>query len=487
MGVAHVGTTGTRAPLEPGGVGEVDPFDVASWPMPVLAVELEELATSLPRRDRAEQAAEWAAAALVGGATPAELCEAALWCGMRNTRTEGRGPLGLVTHSVLAAAASRDLPGDERSRSMAAAQLVAYTAGAYRGGVNDPAEGPSRLGWYEPSDLGPDPVDVFLELAGTGQTELSDHAWLAAAAADPVGAEQALISLSAGGYPLNEHKVVYPAQLRDWLGDDAPLDPVLFRPAARYAGNHLQHPDARTRRADSMALAEEAGTAGSQEGHDLGRVSLVATGLAVTPTAEREALVIGSLQDRLDPGDLALAVALLTAARFAATSFDPTNPVAPVGPVHSCTGADAVARCIELARSDALQFELALCAPLSPTARRLAAVAGLVVPPSDDGALDDLMEALVGGDPDGAAEAAAAVPVDDDAAVTAAWGAVAAAAARDQWMVTHAVKHTVAMHRQFHRTAHPARAWFLAAAARTAGHVAAVDQPIAALLDRRLG
>ena len=114
-------------------------------------------------------------------------------------------------------------------------------------------------------------------------------------------------------------------------------------------------------------------------------------------------------------------------------------------------------------------------------------MAELTVPPFDDGALDDLHDALADGDPDAAAEAASAIPPDDDDAVDAAWSALARTAARDQWMVTHAVKHVVAMHEDFHHSAHPARAWFLAAAARTAAHAAAVDQPLAGRADELLG
>lgn len=464
-----------------------DPFDVHTWPLPPLAVQLDAVLTEIPRGDRSAPALEWAAARLGEGVTPTQLCEAALWCGLRSTRTEGRGPHGLVGHAVLAAASTRDLPGDERSRATAAALLVAYTAGAYRGGANDPAEGPSQLAWFEPAEAGPDPVTVFVEAAERGECDLADHAWLAAAAADPVAAEQALVSLGAGGYPLNEHKLVYPAQLRAWLGDDRPVDPVLFRAAARYVGNHLQHHGAEERRADAATLAEMVDAPVADGDFDLERVSLVANGLAMTPHGAVAALVIGSLQDELDPQDLVLAIALLTAARHAATPFDPTDPLAPVAAVHAGTGTAAVASCLERARDDALRFELALCAPLSPTASRLAAVEELVVAPHDDGALDDLRDALEAGDPDGAADAASAVPVDDASAVEAAWAAVAATAARDQWMVTHAVKHTVAMHRDFHRSAHPARGWFLAAAARTAAHAATVDQPLADRLDELLG
>jgi hypothetical protein len=269
----------------------VDPFDDTSWDLPPLALELEALAVAAPRGpggDHATRAVDWACAHLRDGADPRSLCEAALWCGLRNGRTEGRGPYGLVTHAVLAAHASAALGAlaigdDGRTAALAAVGLCAYTAGAYRGGVNDPAEGPSRLAWFEPTDLGDDPVEAFLELAGSGETDLVDHAWLAAAAADPVAAEQALISAAAAGYQLNEHKLVYPAQLRAWAGDDAPLHPTLWRAAARYAGNHLQSPGtAESRRADAAALAEMVDAPAPDGDHDLARVSVVATGIART-------------------------------------------------------------------------------------------------------------------------------------------------------------------------------------------------------------
>jgi hypothetical protein len=472
-----------------------DPFDVASWPLPELALELDELATRSPRRGgRAQDAADWACRRLADGVEASALAEAAMWCGLLNARAEGRGPYGLVTHAVLAGHATAAIDPDPATRAMAAAQLCAYTAGAYRGGVNDPAEGPSRLAWFDPGDLAAategqvDAVARFAELAERGECDLADHAWLAAAENDPVAAEQALISVAAGGYHLNEHKLVYPAQLRAWLGDDAPLDPVLFRAAARYVGNHLQAPErADTCRADAAALAEMLDAPAADGDHDLERVSVVATGIARTPAHELGPLLLGSLQDELDPQDLVLAIALVTAARFADTHFDPSDPVGPVGPIHACTGTNALRRCLQRARSDELRFELALCAPDSPTSRSLVRIGELSVAPFDDGALDDLRDALADGDPDAAAEAASAVPPDDEAAVESAWSAIAATAARDQWMVTHAVKHTVAMREDFASSQHPARIWFLAAAARTAAHVAAVDQPLADRIADQLG
>ena len=468
-----------------------DPFDEATWPMPELAVELEALCTGEPRAGgHAEAALRWACAQLSAGHQPRSLCESALWVGLRNSRSEGRGPHGLVSHAVIAAPAAAALGDDDTTgatAALAAAQLCAYVAGDHHGGVNDPAEGPTRLAWFDPVDLGADPVTAFAELAARGEPDLADHAWLTAAIADPVGAEQALISLGAGGYELNEHKLVHPAQLRAWIGDDAPVDPLLFRCAARYVGNHLQAPRAaESRRADAAALAEMVDAGIADGDHDLERVSVVATGIARTPRSELGALLLGSLQDELDPQDLVLAVALVNAARFADSDFGP-GPLAVVSPTHACTGTNAVRRCLVRARSDELRFELALCAIESTSAQRLAPIAELAVPVFDDGAVDDLLAALDDGDPDAAAEAASAVPVDDPHAVEAAWTAVARAAAEDQWMVMHAAKHVVAMREDFHASAHPARAWFLAAAARTAAHATAADQPFARSVRDQLG
>ncbi len=472
------------------GTENVDPFDPDAWPMPALALELEALATEVPRRDRSTDAAAWVVDRASEGAATRDLCEAALWVGLRNARSEGRGPAGLVTHSVLAAHASDAIgslaaaDGDDgRVATLAAAQLCAYTAGSYRGGINDPKEGPSRLGWYGHELEGArDPVEGFLDAAASGETELTDHAWLHAAHHDPVAAEAALVSAGAAGYHLNEHKIIYPAQLRAWIGEDAALSAVLFRAAARYAGTPLQDWDlAQSRRADAAVRAEMLADspASRTQDHDDARVSVVATGIAQTPANEIEPLLVGSLQDGLSPEELVAAVSLVSAARLADTTFDAADPSAPVAALHACTGANAVRRCLDRAGEDPLRFELALCATRSPNLRRLAPIAELSVPPSDGGALEDLLASLADGDPDGAADAASAIPPDDADATEAAWQAVAAAAVTDQWMLLHATKLAVAMHEDFAHSTHPARIWFLAAAARVAAHATLVDQPLA--------
>ena len=473
-----------------------DPFDVTSWELPPLALELESIATTAPRAAGAghgDRAVQWACAHLRDGVAPRALCEAALWCGLRNGRTEGRGPFGLVTHAVLAAHASASLgalaaPGDTLTAALAAVQLCAYTAGSYRGGVNDPAEGPSRWPGTSRPTWAPIRSPRSSELAGSGETDLVDHAWLAAAAADPVAAEQALISAAAAGYQLNEHKLVYPAQLRAWLGDDAALDPVLFRAAARYAGNHLQSADtAETRRADAAALAQMVDAGIADGDHDLERVSVVATGIARTPHHELSPLLLGSLQDELAPEDLVLAIALVTAARFADTSFDPADPVSPVGPIHACTGRTRSVgawsgraptncgsswRCVHPRappHAGSRPSASCRCHPSTTVPSRTCATRSPTATPTRPRRPHPRCHPRTPTRPPRRGRR---------------WPA---AAATDQWMVTHAVKHVVAMHEDFHHSAHPARAWFLAAAARTAAHATSVDQPVAQRADELLG
>jgi hypothetical protein len=468
-----------------------DPFDRGRWPLPQLASELDDLAArSQPPDGSVDPAgADWAIDQLLDGAAPRDLCTAALWVGFRRGRSEGRCATGTVTHSVLAAASCASLgqlaEGDPLGHlaAMAAVQHVAYTLGSYLGGVNDDREGPSMLGWFEPHDGGADPVQEFLDAAAAGECDLADHCWLAAVRADPHGAEQALIAAAAAGYHLNEHKLVYPAQIRQWAEADPSSGPVILRAAARYAGNHLQDPlRSESRRADAAALALEAEDRPTVRG-GADRVSVVATGIARTPHKDLGPLLTASLSDGLAPEDLVRAVSLVTAARFASTSLDRVGLIAAV---HAGTGVNAVRRCLERASSAELRYELAICSTEGPTLPSLAGIEELAVPRSDDGALDDLIDALDEGDPDAAADAATAVPLDDTAALRTAWRAVFATGATDQWLQLHGIKHVVAMHDDFEVSDHPARVWYLAAAARTAALASTVDQPVAREVDRRL-
>lgn len=463
-------------------------FEQATWPGPALTDELVRLATQPSGGPpTTEQIVSWVGAQLDGGATAEQLCEAALWLGLRHTRVEGRGPIGLVSHVVLAAHACVSIGDDDPATAITAAtQLVAYAVGDRRGGVNDEREGPTQLQHFSPGSTGPDPAQDFLDAALAGECELADHRWLAAADHDPSAAVAALVSAGAAGYHLNEHKVIYPAQLLAWCERRGSLDPTLLRAAARFAGNHVQDPDhALARRADAGVLADIVEMEGAEvPAGDLARISTVATGLARTAPRDLGPLLLGSLQDGLSPLDLVHATALVSAARFADTTF--AGP--PIGAIHAGTGTNALRRCIESATSPEAVYELALCATESPSLGALSPIEELTVAPTDDGALEDLFDALDDGDPDAAADAASAVPPGDPDATAAAWTAIRRAAATDQSMLLHGVKHVVAMHEDFQASEHPARGWFLAAAARTAAHAAAGPSEVSdAVAERLLG
>jgi hypothetical protein len=228
------------------------------------------------------------------------------------------------------------------------------------------------------------------------------------------------------------------------------------------------------------------------------RLTALATGLARTPRPTLAPLLLASLEDGLPPEDLVDAVALVHAAAFAITplrdhrepgpatqSGDADRPLLSVA-LRACTGADAVQRCLARAEFPELRYELALWSTESSAGALLEPIGELWVPPSDDGGLDDLRDALADGDPDAAAEAATAVAPDDPDACDAAWQAVRGASASDQWQGLQLLVQVQALQRGFGGTDHPARIWFLAAAARAAAHATACDQPVRELTEQIL-
>jgi hypothetical protein len=58
-----------------------------------------------------------------------------------------------------------------------------------------------------------------------------------------------------------------------------------------------------------------------------------------------------------------------------------------------------------------------------------------------------------------------------------AWRCVHDAVIIDQWLVQHGPKQSVALHDLYRATVHPYRSAYLAAAARTAALIVAIDQP----------
>lgn len=83
-----------------------DPFDRDRWNLPALALEFEDLVTGSARDGDSAPVIAWATAHLGGGRHPRDLCEAAMWVGLRHGRVEGSGIQAMVSHSVLGAHAA---------------------------------------------------------------------------------------------------------------------------------------------------------------------------------------------------------------------------------------------------------------------------------------------------------------------------------------------------------------------------------------------
>ena len=453
-----------------------------SWDPEPLSVELEGIDP--------DDLVDWALDRLDDGVTPEELCTAAMSAGLRRTRPEGRGPHGSVSSSVIAAKAMIDVGRRQPTlAALAAVQHVAYTAGTTAGGFNSPHEGPFRLEWFMAGDLDDEdedggPSEAFVEAALIGECDLADHHWMAAATTDPSRAEAALWSAAVAGYHLSEHKLIAPDELLGWSTIDgrAP-DPVVLRAAARYAANHLQDfGRAVQRRADARALAAEVDPGDSG---DPDRIGVVATGLARTDHRHLGTLVFGSLADGLAPDDLAQAVSLVTAARYALTIDQ--EGIDSFTAMQANAGIHAVRAGLSRLDTAQVQYELALASVESPSTMQLDPVDELYAPPTDDGALDDLVGAIEAGDPDGASEAGTAIRVEHAGDVDAAWSAIRAAAVADETRHLAAVRHVVGLEDDFRASTHPCRGWYLAAAARTAGRSAGTEQVIAARVREHLG
>jgi hypothetical protein len=505
-----------------------------------LAAELDDLVatTSGQCDDHAVEAAVvWAATRLREGSAPTELRDAALRTCLRAAEA---CPERSLPAEVAAIGARRSTPViapvpdgadaaalddsidthagaiDElatRGAQLAAVQCVAAAVTWRRGlvdaehppdgsaarnsdaaGESDAARDSDDTAWIDLDE--PDPVGQFMDGALRAELAAADARWRAAARSDPEAALDALVSIAASGYHHDEHTMRLSAHLRRWadgLARDEPPDPMVFTVAARHASRRAEDATARDRRLRAEAMAFDALDLAPA---DLGRVprgghglvTSVGTGLARTPTETRAALLHASLDGGLSPEDLVEAVALLAACAYAGTSFDDdeSGRADRAAAMGSCTGALALAHHLERTHSPGLRYELALCSIHSPGARCTEPAFELWVPPSDDAGLEDLRAALVDGDPDAAADAATAVSLDDAASADAAWSAVIATAARDQWHGVGTLEHVEAAHRACTSTDHPARIWYLAAAARSAAYGAAAPQPLAVLAEMHL-
>jgi hypothetical protein len=446
--------------------------DRAEWNLPPLAVEFEDVV------DAGNDAISWAVARLRDGGTTTQLIQAAAWTALRRTPVEGRTIRGLVAHGVLASPAidriaSRTSNGGGQ---LAAVGHVAYVAGTF--GQNDLQHGPMTLRWFEPANSSGsgDAAAAFSSAAAVGDTELADHLWLALAASDRAQAEHELIRAAASGAHLNPHKVIYPAELRTWFGD-SPLDPRMWRAAVRYCANYLQDPTESTHRWErASAMAGNAGPVGDAE-----RVSYLAdrAGFSSGATSEEieQALAAG-----MNPSDVAEALSLGAAARYATTHFG--GGFSAIGPIHATTGAAAV--CVLVNRSSDEVLQCGLLDSLRTVGDRFgldaADLHSLDIAPVA-ASLDDLRRAIQNADEDEAARVALTVP-DEDA--ESAWKEIHDVAVTDQWLVQHAPKQSVALHDRYRACRHGRRTVYLAAAARTAALVTGLDQPQATLIRQAL-
>ena len=180
--------------------------------------------------------------------------------------------------------------------------------------------------------------------------------------------------------------------------------------------------------------------------------------------------------------------ALLRAAAYAVTSIDAVSVHEGANPqvqsaLTACIAADALQLCMRSTQSLSLRYELALAAPLSPSASSLDSVGELWVPPFDSSGLADTLLALADADPDSAAEAATAIPPQDHESTNQAWLAIRRAVAADSSLQMQPLAQVAALERGFRATDHPARIWFLAAAARTAAQSRSHAEPLAALAE----
>lgn len=450
------------------------------------AIELAGLvadASALDDARRLELGVRWTCTTLDAGVSAAALCRAAAEVGAGHVDVL---PLAAPACAALATWDTGDDAELHRTARLAAVQLVARALCAGETSVDGqaedalvptdgPAEGPVAPG---------DPFHGYLDAALDGDVRRAEAAWRAAAALDPVVAAQVLISSGAAGYHLDETRLVLPAQVSAWPGSAATSAIVARSAAVRLAAATQDRDHASIRRADAAVLAEDAmerspETFGRLARASHERLSILATGIALTAPQDLGPLLLASLEDGLAPEDLADAIALLRASAMAITDLG-ADPDRTTRALLACAGADAVQRCMSTAHTPDLRYELALCATEGPSSDALEPVAELWVPPFDDGAFEDLLVALEEGDSEAAAEAASAVPPDDPATTDTAWRALAALAVTDSSPSLAAVTHVVAMERGFRTSAHPARIWFLAAAARVAAGVGSTERPLAA-------
>ena len=310
---------------------------------------------------------------------------------------------------------------------------------------------------------------------------------------DASEAHNAIVSAASTRFYVNEQLLIMTASVAALGLDTAIHQQLSCGLAQQIALQAIDEEFAFDQRMQAQLLADQAQsrsleTAGRFEPSTHARLTALGTGIAQTPAEQLAPLLLASLEDGLDPADLVDTFALLRAAAYAVTSIDAVSVHEGANPqvqsaLTACIAADALQLCMTSTQSLSLRYELALAAPLSPSASSLSSVGELWVPPFDSSGLADTLLAIADADPDSAAEAATAIPPQDHESTNQAWLAIRRAVAADSSLQMQPLAQVAALERGFRSTDHPARIWFLAAAARTAAQSRSHAEPLAALAE----
>lgn len=453
--------------------------------------------STAPAGNLAADAVRWACSQLATGASPRALCAAVLDVAAEiqsgSTRLAGlknnpRTTAALVTAVSAAIQLSERQensirPGaatDSEAAVIAAVLVVASAAEALQPAANSPIEKAPQL---TPSSS---PLADFWLATSSGRPAQAMRSWLQLAEVDSIEARDALNSAATLRFSAEEQFLIVPAALALASPATHTHHQLLCCVVGQISCVEVDEEFATDFRMQAQILAEDAldrspETHGRFERATHERMTALATGIARTPPERLPLLLLASLEDGLTPEDLVDTLALLRAAAYSITSSRDTSEQDSLAALTACIAADAVQLCMTRTTSLSLRYELALAAPSSPSATQLSNLAELCVPPSDSGGLADMLLAVAEGDPESASDAAAAIPPEDHASTDTAWCALRRAVAGDYSMQMQRLVHVTALERGFRNTDHPAKIWFLAAAARSAAQARSQPHPLATL------
>lgn len=376
---------------------------------------------------------------------------------------------------------------DAESAKIAVALLVSLAATTFRSGHATQVVLPNH------HDHPASALADFWQATSDAASTQAARSWLRLAEMDASEAHNAIVSAASTRFYVNEQLLIMTASVAASGLDTAIHQQLSCGLAQQIALQAIDEEFAFDQRMQAQLLADQAQsrsleTAGRFEPSTHARLTALGTGIAQTPAEQLAPLLLASLEDGLDPADLVDTFALLRAAAYAVTSIDAVSGHEGANPqiqsaLTACIAADALQLCMTSTQSLSLRYELALAAPLSPSASSLDSVGELWVPPFDSSGLADTLLALADADPDSAAEAATAIPPQDHESTNQAWLAIRRVVAADSSLQMQPLAQVAALERGFRTTDHPARIWFLAAAARTAAHSRSHAEPLAALAE----